>query len=154
VDAYSRIATTLSKAITDGYRRNKLSIYVSEANEPIKVLLDSYASTLESNLAMRLQTQEERLKSFYFDLSTDDDASLYEKKKVIEEYNNAIETLGQRKKLISSFARGLRSVAQGHEALYQQRNKLKNRQLRELLIGYYSNILDIADEFNKIKNTD
>lgn len=154
VDAYGKIASIISRAVADGYRRKKLATYIGEANEPIKILLDAFSETLESNLSMRLQTEEQRLRSYYADLAADAGTSLYEKKKIIEEYNNATELLSQRKKLISGFTRGLKSISSGHESLYQHRNTLKSSQLREMLMGYYSNIRDIADEFNNIKNTD
>lgn len=151
VDAYARISSILTRAVTDGYRKNKLSKYIAEANEPLKVLLEALEFTMVSNLAKKLDVKKERMTGFYFDLLNDSSVSVYEKKKLIEEYNNMVNESDNRKKLISSYGKGLRSIAAGHQEIFENRNKLKRKELLELLSQYSSDIEDIIDEINSLK---
>lgn len=154
VDAFANIASIVSRAVTDAYRKKKLSVYIGDANESIKTLIDAFDFVMISSLAKRLQTQQQRLESYYFDLSTDNTASAYEKKKIIEEYSVALNDLESRKKLITSYSRGLRTISKGHQELFENRNKLKARELRNLMVQFASDIEDVVTAFNKIKNED
>lgn len=152
VDAYAKISTILTRAVTDGYRRKKLSLYIGDANESVKTLLQTMGFILVETLSKRLETQEQRLQSFYFDLVEDSDASLYEKKKIIEEYDLDKGKLEVRKELVKSYARGLVSISRGHQELFENRTKLRESEVKALLAQHASDLEDIMDEWNKIKN--
>jgi hypothetical protein len=154
VDAFANIASILSRAVTDVYRKKKLSVYIGDANSSIKTLIDALDFILVSGLSRRLQTHQQRLESYYFDLSTDNTVSTYEKKKIIEEYSASLTELESRKKQIASYSRGLRTISKGHQELFENRNKLKTREIRILMVQFASDIEDIVAAFNKIKNED
>jgi hypothetical protein len=151
VDAYAKISSVITRAVTDGYRKNKLSKYVAEANEPIRILLDALEFTMVSNLSKKLDVQTERMTGFYFDMVSDSSVSAYEKKKLIEEYNDMVTGNENRKKLIISYGKGLRSIAAGHQEIFENRNKFRRKELLELLSQYSSDIQDIIDEINTLK---
>jgi len=152
VDAYAKISAILTRAVTDGYRRKKLSLYIGDANESVKTLLQTMDFILVDNLSKRLETQGQRLQSFYFDLVEDSDASSYEKKKIIEEYDLDIGKLEMRKELVKSYARGLSTISRGHQELFENRAKLKASELKTLLVQHANDLEDILGEWNKIKN--
>lgn len=152
VDAYAKISKILTRSVTDGYRRKKLSTYIGEANDAIKVLLGALNFNLVSNLSKRLETKRQRLESYYFDLSNDANASAYEKKKIIEEYNLSLADIEVKKKQTVTFGKGIGTISKGHQELFDNRNKLNAKELKELLTQYASDIQDIVDEFNKLKN--
>lgn len=154
VDAYTKIGSILTKAVTDGYRKRKLTQYIEEANEPMKVLLNALQFTLVSNLAQTLETKIERVKSYYFDLFEDQKASEYEKKKIVEDFNTAISDIDTKKKQMIAFGRGLNTIAQGHQVLFENRNKLTDKELKESLSQYFSDIQNIVNEINKLKKQD
>jgi two-component sensor histidine kinase len=52
---------------------------------------------------------------------------------------------------IDAFAKSLKSMAEGHQKLYENRNKMQAKEVKELLTGYASDIQDIISEFNKLK---
>ncbi|HWJ28435.1 MAG TPA: hypothetical protein VNS32_17950 [Flavisolibacter sp.] len=154
VDAYAKISSILTNAITNGYRKKSLSKYIGEANDAVKVLLNALQFNLVSNLSKTLETKRERYKDFYFDLYTDATTSAYEKVKIIQEFNSVNSELDNKKKEIIAFGKGLNTIAQGHQKLFENKNKLNNKELKELLSQYASDIQDIVDEFNKLKNQD
>jgi hypothetical protein len=154
VSAYAKISSVLTRAITDAYRKKKISKYIGEANDAIKVLLKSLEFNLVSNLSKKLEVKKERVKSYYFSLFDDTKASSYEKKKILEDFNSATFDIDTKKKQIIAFGKGLNTIAEGHQLLFENRNKLNAKDLKELLSQYASDIQDIVDEINKLKNQD
>lgn len=154
VDSYAKISGILTRAVTDNYRKRKLSTYIGAGNDAIKVLLNALEFNLVSNLSKRLETKRQRIEGYYFDLSTDANASAYEKKKVIEEYGEAVANLKAKKEQIAVFGKGLRSIAAGHQKLFENRDKIDAESMKESLTQYASDIQDVVDEFNKLKNQD
>lgn len=154
VDSYAKISSILTRAVTDEFRKRKLSTYIGEGNDAIKVLLNKLEFNLVSNLSKRLESRKQMLESYYFDLANDANASAYEKKKIIEEYSEALADLRARKEKIAVFGKGLSAIAAGHQKLFENRNKLDAKSIKELLTRYTSDIQDVVDEFNKLKNQD
>lgn len=154
VDAYAKISSILTKAITDGYRKRKVSEYIGEANDAIKVLLDALKFNLISNLSKTLETRRDRFEGYYFDLFDDTTTSAYEKVKIIQDFNSANSDIDSKKKQITTFGKGLNTISQGHQKLFENRNKLNARELKKLLSQYASDIQDIVDEITKLKNQD
>lgn len=152
VDSYTKISKILLRAFTDSYRKRKISTYIGQANEPIQTLITTLAFNLEENLSKKLDIEKERYTSYYFDLSRDANASAYEKKKVIEEYSNVSSVIESKKKQILTFGKGLRGIREGHQKLYENRNSLKAKEIKELLTQYSSDLQDVINEFNKLKN--
>jgi exonuclease VII small subunit len=150
VDAYAKISNILTRTITDQYRRKKISEYIEQANEPIKLLLNAFQFNLVSNLSKRLETKKERLKSYYFDLFDDKQTTSYEKKKIIEELNSTISDVDLKEKQIVSFGKGINIIAEGHQKLFENRKKMNSKEIKDLLSQYSSDIQDIVDQINKL----
>lgn len=53
---------------------------------------------------------------------------------------------------METFARSLKTIAEGHQELYNNRNKLSAREIAVRLAGYACDIQDIISEFNKFKD--
>lgn len=151
-DAYAKISSILSRSVTDGYRKRKISTYIGEANASIKILLEALEFTLTTNLAKKAEVNKQRVESYYFEMLKNKNVSVYEKKKIIEEYNSHVTETGNRVKRINSFAKGLHTIAAGHQKIFDNRGKLKGREVLEMLVHYSSDLQDMMDEFNTLKN--
>jgi len=151
VEAYSTILEILSRSITDGYRKNKIEIYVEEANEPIQVLLDKFQFILKENLEVELDFKKERLFDYYQDMKLNNTISDYEKGKATIDYYQQLFDIDAKQKQIGAFARSLKSISDGHQKLYDNRNKMSANELKVLLASYTSDIQDIISEINKLK---
>jgi hypothetical protein len=152
VQAYAKISGVLTKALTDGYRKRKLAVYIGEANDAIKSLLQALQFTLVNNLAGRLDVKQSRLRGYYRDLAADARITAYERKQIIEEYLSLAAGIERTKKEIQAYAQGLSLVADGHQQLFDNRAALTVPRLRESLTLYSSNLQDIMAELNKLKN--
>lgn len=164
VKAYSAISTILLHATTDIYRLKKLKEYIEQANGPIQVLINKFQYILQQNLEGELSFKKEKLYTYYKEMSfiynakTIQDStnrynmSEYEKGKATIDYYQQLSIISQTQKQIDAFAKGLKSIADGHQKLYENRNKLNTKELKELIIQYSNNIQDLISEFNKLKN--
>ena len=152
VDAYAKLSSLMLTAITDGYRSKKIKIYIAGANESIQILLKSLEYSLASNLTGKLIIHKQRIESIYFDLVNDSLASAFEKKRAIDEYNGLNEETDIRHKQIMSFSKSLKNISAGHQVLYEHRNKMNAKEIRELLARYASELEDLVSEFNKLKS--
>jgi hypothetical protein len=148
--AFSKISSILFRAFTDEYRKSKIKEYIREANEPIKNLLYYLDFNLSSNLMGKLEIQKQRIEMTYFDLTKDASLSTYEKRQVVREYFNTVESIGKTQEKIAAYSKGLKKIAEGHQKLYDNLSDLSVDELKNQLIRYGSDIKDIVSEFNKI----
>ncbi len=151
--AFQKIATTLTNAVTNRYRKKKLKLYIAEANEPLQMIIEALQFNLAANLAGRLNTQQERLKAYTFGLFQHKDLSVYEKKLIIEQYNSSLTALEITRKRIATLSLQLGTIAQGHNDLNKNRHHLndKNLNLAGKLAGYSATLSKLITEFNTLK---
>ena len=152
IKAYSNLSGILLKATTDLYRRNKIKNYIGDANEPVQVLLRKFQFIIQQNLEGELNFKKEKLFDYYMEMKMGNTLSDYEKGKAANEYYQQIYGILAQQKQMDAFARSLNSIADGHQELYNNRNKMTARELAVQLAGYACDIQDIISEFNKLKN--
>jgi len=149
--AYGKLGNILSKAITDGYRRNKIKIYISEANAPLKILIRYLEFNLSDNLIGQLKIRGLRLKSDYFDLLKDQGSNAYDKRKIIEDYNFQKGELDRKAAELLCYAKLLRSIADGHQKLADHLKRLHKADVKLMITQYASSIKDIHTQINLLK---
>lgn len=151
--AYQKITSTLTKAFADQFRRKKLSTYIATANQPLHVLIDALQLNLTSNLLGRLFTQKQRLKTYMFDLLQTPSISAVEKKQIIEQYNELTTKMNLKQQQIIAFGQQLDIIAKGHEALYNNKNQLidKNKTLVASMASCTTLLTTLIAEFNSFK---
>jgi hypothetical protein len=150
--AYSKISGILLRAATDVYRQKKLTIYIEQANQPIQVLLSKLQFILQKNLVDELSFKKEKLFIYYKEMSLGTSLSPYEKGKATVDYYQQLSDINQKQKQIDAFARGLKSIGEGHQKLYDNRTKLTGKKIKEVLLQSSSDIQDVVAEFNTLKN--
>ena len=152
-EAYSSIATILTRLITDGYRKNKLAEFIGDANAPIKMLLEALGANLV-NLSNKLDLRKDRLVNYYFDLTNDKNLTVVDKKKIIEEYNLTMADIEAKKKQIAVYGNSLKLIADGHQALFDKRNDLNIPGIKEQISQYSADIRSLNADFNNLKKRD
>jgi hypothetical protein len=150
--AYSIISNILLDAVTGSYRKNKIKNYVEQANQPIQVLLNKFQFILQKNLEGELNFKKEKLYAFYRELLLNDALNDYEKEKAATDYYHGLSIIKEQQERIDLFAGSLGSIAEGHQKIYDNRNKLTGKELRDSLVVYQSAISNAVSQFNKLKN--
>ncbi len=152
VDAYSVLAKILLDAVTGDYRKNKIKNYVEQANTPIQVLLDKFQFILQTNLEGELNFGKEKLYAFHKELLLNDALNNYEKEKAATDYYQQLSAINQQQERIDVFAKSLKNIAAGHQKIYDNRNKMTDKELKDSLVVYQSAISNAVSQFNKLKN--
>jgi len=150
-DAYKMVSTILLDAVTGNYRKNKIKKYVGEANQPLQVLLNKFQFILQQNLEGELNFKKEKLYAYYRELLLNDALNDYEKEKAATEYYEALSAVNEEQHRIDLFANSLQDIAEGHQKIYDNRNKMTGKELSDSLIVYQSAISDAVSQFNKLK---
>jgi len=149
VDSYAKISQILLRAVTDLYRKEKIKDYIEQANEPIKTLLEGFKLILQ-NLKSEMDVKKEKLFNYYMDIVRDGTLSNYDRGKAVIEYYQQVSALNAKENQVEAFAKGLDLIKDGHQKIYDHRNEIGAKELREMLIRCSSDIQDIISEFNKL----
>lgn len=153
VAAFSSLSNILLRATTDSYRRKKLASYIEEANEPMQVLLDKFKLIVGTNLKGELRFKKERLYVRYMDMKMNNTLlSDYEKGEATSNYYQTLDEIQRTEMVLEVFAISLDEIAQGHQVLYDNRNKLSVKTLKGIMQGYAGNVKDLISEFNKLND--
>lgn len=152
VEAYSLLSNILLGAVSGDYRKNKIKKYVEQANAPIEVLLDKFQFILQTNLAGELNFGKERLYALHKELLLNQALNDYEKEKVATDYYQQLSTINKQEERIDLFANSIKNIAGGHQKIYDNRNKMTDKELRDSLVVYQSAISIAVSQFNKLKN--
>ena len=135
------------------YRKKKLVVYIEQANEPLKVLLEKFNQIVGTNLKGELRFKRERIYGYYIEMKMNGTLiSDYEKGKATSDYYQTLEEINRKERELSVFAESLKEISEGHQVLYENRNKLSVKELSGMLLGYSSNVQDLISEFNKLKD--
>jgi len=151
VEACSNISKILLRAFADGYRQHKIKEYVVAANDPVRVLIHFLDFNLSFNLVGKLDVQKRRIGSYYFDLTKDSTISTIDKRKAVQEYYLQLDKIQVRQNELRTYSKALDKIAQGHQVLVDNIDKLSAKDIREQLTHYSSDIQNVVSEFNKIK---
>ncbi|PZX55366.1 hypothetical protein LV84_02504 [Algoriphagus ratkowskyi] len=153
VNAFSSLSNLLLRASTDTYRRKKLELYIEQANEPIQVLIEKFGVIVGTSLKGELRFKRERLYGYYIEMKMNRTLlSDYEKGKATSDYYQALEAIQRKEKELEVFSKSINQIAQAHQVLYENRNKLSVKDISGLMIDYSSNIQDLISEFNKLND--
>ncbi|HEX8277119.1 MAG TPA: hypothetical protein VF540_00430 [Segetibacter sp.] len=152
VTSYTKIASLLLKATTNGYRNKKIKNFIVEGNEPVKILAAAFQQILSQHLAGELNFKKERLYKFYNEIVLDESSSVFEKRKATAEYYEQAEEVNSKQRQIGALSESLKKVSEGHERL--AKSKLSPNELRELLAPVSTDIRALVSEFNKFKKSE
>ncbi len=75
----------------------------------------------------------------------------YEKKQATSDYYKELSGIAYTQQQIGIFASGLDSIAAAHQVIYDNRNKMSGRELKNLLVSYESDLHNLIAQFNKLK---
>ena len=150
-DAYTGIANLLTDATTAIYRKNKVKKYISKSNAPIQVLLDKLQFILKQNLSSELDFKKEKLYDRYQELIRTGNINNYEKQKATSDYYQQLNAVNDQQTQITLFANSLQDIASGHQKLFDNLNRLKEKPLADSLSKLQSAMQSNTVRFNKIK---
>lgn len=140
--AYTKLGSILTKAVTDGYRRNKIKQYIQEANAPLQLIIQHLKANVGVSLSISLYANKSELENDYLDLLKNSSGNAFEKRKIIEEFYLLKASMENQLHALKAYASLLQTIADGHQQLADNLDKLDNAGLKAMITQYASNIKD------------
>ncbi|MGI9547264.1 MAG: hypothetical protein ACR2MM_08515 [Flavobacteriaceae bacterium] len=151
VNAAAKIGNIILRASTDIYRKNKVKVYVGEANTDIQILLKKFQEIIDANLAELLSFKSDDIHGYYRRVVLDTMNSNFIKGRATYLYYQELSEIRKRQKKIRAYAKSINKIAKGHQELYDNRNNMTQKEFKTLISGYAGDIKNIVSEFNKLK---
>lgn len=152
VNAYSKISDVLMRIITDGYRSNKLSQVIGAADGPVDTLLHYLQFIVSNDLTGKLKVKAAKLQYDIYPELMQHARSDYEKKHLIDEYDNDLSAIDTKRALLATYARALQKMAEGHHQLFLNRNRLKAKDVQDNALNCLDDLGTLLTEFEILKN--
>ena len=148
VTAYSTLGRVILQAFTDGYRKRKLKAVIESANPSVQTLLTVFETSM-TNLIAELEFQKERNYTLYNELLMERQTG-YDKVKLTTDYYNQINSIRLKQSQLRTFSKSLNTIGKGHQKLFENRNKITAKEIRQLLGDYSAMLQDLIVDFKKL----
>lgn len=149
--ACAKLTGILTKAVTDGYRRNKLKAYICEADPPLQILLKYLRSNVSFSLAIKLTASKSKLEGDYVDLLRNSKENDYQRRQIIQEFYSKTAAIESQLTQLKAFGALLQTVAAGHRQLADNLDKFRTADLKSQLSGYARLIGDIRTQIEILR---
>ncbi|MFA5924575.1 MAG: hypothetical protein WC856_25355 [Methylococcaceae bacterium] len=153
VDAFSALTKLIAKAATDAYRQKQLNLIIGESNTDFQVLIASMSDIVGLDYVSSLEDEEAAVDKFYqkiiviADNAPPQQASIQLLKEIWQAKKDSIQA---KKQSCILYAKSLKKIGEGHQLLYQNREKLTAKQFLDTLYGYRKEIEALNKEIHNI----
>ena len=146
-EAITGIAKVLLKAVTDNWRQKKLKSLIAEANAPFQEVVGALIKIVQRGFKNDFDIEKMAMGRYYETIihNSDDPAGIAALREW-KEYRLA--QIDYRGDAIETYAQLLQKIADGHQTLFDERDKLSNKVVLAQ-IELYSK--DLKDLYKKIK---
>ena len=146
--AYQNLIELLATATTEAYRRRQVQKLVAEANAPLATLIDQLTFVVDESFREAIEQQKEML---YIDTRelTDSAQTFVERQRVLQQYVAESHYYEQQLLLLDTYAIILNTIKQGHQELYEHRDKLQRQETVRAVAFYASQLRQLQQSFEK-----
>lgn len=149
--AYINIGNIIGNAISNGYRKNKVRQYVTEADPSFQELIRFLEFTLSRNLKGILRNETSMSQVTYFQLYRDPSLSTFEKRQVAQEYFSRKQTLEQYGKEIDLYTQMLTKIGAGHHELAENIDQWSLADLKSQLSILSGDLEELYGHYRKLQ---
>lgn len=154
VEAYRGIAALIAKAATDGYRQRKLKLLIGEGNVPFQQIAEALSKIVRSGYVLSLDNEKAVMDSYYQEVVKVAQPNDPGTEMVKETWRTKKEDLAARRQACLAYAETIEIIAQGHQELFNNRDKLDTKASLDTIISYAQEVDDLRTkikELTKIK---
>lgn len=149
IKPYTNIAGLVTMMLTDNYRAKKLKHVIETANSDVILLLEKTAAIIENNLVPTLSGRQSDIQQIYHDLYVASNTSSYEKFNIQKMYFLKLTSIAAKKEGLKKYSRVLSKISKGHQSLYDNKDKLKEKGIKKMIAAYADDLNDIVEQFKK-----
>jgi hypothetical protein len=153
VDAFSALIKLIAKAASDAYRQKQLNLIIGDSNTDFQTLISSMSDIVGLDYISSLEDEEAAVDKFYqkiiviSDNAPPQQASIQLLKESWQAKKDAIVV---KKQSCALYAKSLKKIGEGHQLLYQNREKLTAKQFLDTLYGYRKEVEALNKEIQNI----
>lgn len=150
VDAYQKITGIIAKAATDGYRQRKLKQLIGDANEPFQKIAVALGEIVSSGYVLSLDNELDVMNSYYKEvikLAPPNDPGT---EMVKETWRTKKEDLAARRQACLAYADTIQKIAQAHQELFSNKDKLDAKATLDLIMSYAQDIDDLRNNIKEL----
>lgn len=126
-------------ALTAGARHKHLSQAIGAQNDNIQKVCQAMINTIEKDYVGELNGEQGQMRNYYTSFPTAPTASVAYRERV---------ALNERKQAAAAYVQILSKIAEGHQQLYDNRDRLTSKQVRSLLLDYSNQLDPLIKELN------
>lgn len=149
IKPYTNIAGLVTMILTDNYRAKNLKRVIETANSDIILLLEKTAEIIENNLVPTLSSRQSDIQQIYHDLYVAPGTSAYEKFNIQKNYFSELTSIAAKKEVLKKYCSALTKISKGHQSLYDNKDKLKEKGIKKMIAAYADDLNDIVEQFKK-----
>jgi len=123
--SFEKMATILTKVASDRWRQRQLRDLIEQSNEPVQQILGSLQQIIAEGFEGDLEIERAAMRNYYMTLimESNDPAG----KAALQEWHALrLDKIRDRRESLQQYATLLRSIAEEHQLLYDQRHDLTN----------------------------
>jgi hypothetical protein len=153
IEAVQGLTTVLANAAAGEWRRKELKKAIEEANSGVQILVDALRGVIGEDYIRLLDVEREAAKHYYLGQIKEHGAGEpLTVTLVFEKWKEADITSDDKRDAADLTLKILNKIAKGHQKLYDNRDDLSSKQIRNMLVEYTVVLEDLVSDFEKFRD--
>lgn len=150
VGAVDTLLSAMSNTLLNIYKIKKLKLFITQSNPSLQIILTKL-KVITNNLNNELSFREEVIYSHYRKLVLTNVISAFEKEKIVVDYYNQLNTIENKKAQMSLFSTSLDIIADGHQKLFENKEKLTAVSIAKSIANNAATIKSVIVSINRLQ---
>lgn len=152
IDAFNKLVNTTTKFIADIKRRKDLQEIIELANPGFQTLLKRLQFAVDGPLILALETEIDLEYNYYKAIIFNQkELSLKDKIELEQEFIEKRDKILEKINLLNEYSKALEEIKEGHQSIYENRDKIHKKEIGGSIAGYITEIKEIKTSFDNIK---
>jgi hypothetical protein len=153
IKAVQGLSSVLTNAVAGEWRRKELKRAIEEANPDLQVLVDLLSGVIDEDYARLLDVESEAAKHYYLgQIKEHGEGEPLTVTLVFEKWREEDVALDEKRNAATLTVKILDKIARGHQKLYENRDQLGSKQIRNLLLEYTVVLEDLVEDYERLRN--
>jgi len=153
-DAFVALTKLLARAVTDGYRQAKLKAVIREANPSFQTVVQALTNIVGKDFVASLDTESAGVDEHFKEVvesathAPPQDASI---ELVRQLWQQKIDDIATKRQACLVYVKALDTVAKGHQALYDNVDKVTSSELLSTIDSYGTSVSQLLAQIKQLK---
>ncbi|MCR4289673.1 MAG: hypothetical protein NUV86_05365 [Candidatus Scalindua sp.] len=153
-DAFASLTKLIAKAATDSYRQRKLKQLIGDSNKDFQTVIGAMSDIVGQGFVSSLDNEEVAVDKYYKEIVTIADKAPPQQaavELVKEKWRGKKDEVEAKKQACSIYVKTLKTIGQGHQLLFDNKDKLSTKQVLDSINSYGKEVSDLYKKIKDIK---